>query len=96
MLHLTMAAFADEASRSPEGQIAALRRNGIGLLEIRVVGDKNIAELTAEEAKGLRRRLEEEGSASGRWVLPPERSPSATIFPPIMTLFSISLIWRKY
>ena len=67
MLHLTMAAFADEASRSPEGQIAALRRNGIGLLEIRFVGDKNIAELTAEEAKGLRRRLEEEGI--GVWSL---------------------------
>ena len=41
-----LCAFADEASPWIEGQIAALKRNGISLLEIRGVDEKNISEST--------------------------------------------------
>ena len=43
----TLAAFADEAGSSLTAQIAALQRNGIGLLEIRGVDGKSIADVDA-------------------------------------------------
>lgn len=55
------AAFADEAGRPLETQIAALQRNGFDLLEIRFVGDKNISEITAAEAKEIRKKLDDGG-----------------------------------
>ena len=46
-----LSAFADEAGSSLKEQIVALKRNKISYLEIRGVGDKNISDLTNEEAK---------------------------------------------
>ena len=50
-MNYQLAAFADEASASLEGQIAAMQENDIAMLEIRGVDGKNIADLTLEEAK---------------------------------------------
>lgn len=58
---IKLSAFADESDNSLEGQIAALKRNGISLLEIRNINGKNVMELTDEEAKEIRARLDEEG-----------------------------------
>ena len=59
--NISFCAFADEASSKLCGQITALRRNGLELLEIRGVDGKNIAEITADEAKEIRKRLDSEG-----------------------------------
>lgn len=63
MLDLKMAAFADEASATIEGQIAAMKRNGISMLEIRQVGEKNISALEMREAKEIRRMMDDNGLA---------------------------------
>ena len=43
----SLCAFADEATPAVDGQIRALTENGIGLIELRGVDGKNVAELTA-------------------------------------------------
>ncbi len=56
-----LAAFADEADGSLEGQIAAMKENGIRYLEIRGVDGQNISELSREKVKETARRLEDAG-----------------------------------
>ena len=58
---IKLSAFADESDNSLEGQIAGLKRNGISYLEIRNINGKNVMELTDDEAKAIRKRLDEEG-----------------------------------
>ena len=58
---IRLSAFADESDNSLEGQIAGLKKNGVSLLEIRNINGKNVMELTDEEAKAIRARLDEEG-----------------------------------
>jgi len=58
---IKLSAFADESDNSLEGQIAGLKRNGISYLEIRNINGKNVMELTDDEAKAIRTRLDEEG-----------------------------------
>ena len=57
----TLCAFADEAADGLQGQIDALKKNRIRLLELRGVEKKSVAELTAKEAQEIRARLDEEG-----------------------------------
>lgn len=54
-------AFADEASGRLDGQIAALRRNGLQGLEIRGVDGQNISDISMEKAREVRRQLEDAG-----------------------------------
>ena len=54
-------AFADEASPAVAGQIAAMKRNGISLLEIRGVDGENISKITPDKAREVRRMLDSEG-----------------------------------
>ncbi len=54
-------AFADEASPALSGQIDAMRRNGLQGLEIRGVDGRNVSDLPPEEAREIRRRLEDSG-----------------------------------
>lgn len=56
-----LCAFADEASPSLDGQIAALKRNNIKLLEIRNVDGKSVVDLTDDELRAIRTRLDAEG-----------------------------------
>ena len=58
---IKLSAFADESDGRLEGQIAALKRNGIPYIEPRNVNGKNIMELTDEEAKSMRAALDEAG-----------------------------------
>ena len=58
---MKLCAFADEASPNLTGQIAALRRNEIPFLEIRGVNGKNIKDVTADEAKEIKKALDAEG-----------------------------------
>jgi len=58
---ITLAAFADEASPSLDGQIAALQRNHIPYIELRGIDGKNIAQITRAEAEGYAARLRAAG-----------------------------------
>lgn len=59
--NLELSAFSDEAGSAAALQIAALKRNGIFNSELRNVDGKNCAQMTAEEAKELRRIFDGEG-----------------------------------
>lgn len=61
MEDLRIFAFADEADPTFEGQIAAMKRNGLAGLEIRGVDGANVSDITPEKAKELRNRLDAEG-----------------------------------
>ena len=56
-----LCAFADEADPAMSGQIEALHDNGIEFIEMRGVDGKNVTELTADEMRALRTRLDGEG-----------------------------------
>ena len=61
MSKFNLHAFADEAGQNMNEQIAALRENGYEGLEIRKIEDKNISELTLEEAKEIDKRMKDAG-----------------------------------
>ncbi|MDO5377519.1 MAG: TIM barrel protein [Clostridia bacterium] len=54
-------AFADEASPSVDGQIAAMKRNGLSGLEIRGVDGENVSSISLPKAREVRRKLEDAG-----------------------------------
>ncbi len=58
---IRLCAFADEADSNVDGQIAALKRNGIGLIELRGLDGTNVSALTEEQAKGYAKRFEDAG-----------------------------------
>jgi sugar phosphate isomerase/epimerase len=56
-------AFADEASPMVDGQIAAMRRNGLNGLEIRGVDGENISSISVVKAREVRAKMDGEGLA---------------------------------
>lgn len=58
-----LCAFADEADKMISGQIEALRGNSMDLIELRGIDGKNVADITADEARELKRQLDSEGIA---------------------------------
>ncbi len=56
-----LAAFADEASSNFDGQIKAMKRNGIEMLEIRGVDGENVAKISADKAKEVKKKLSDAG-----------------------------------
>jgi len=54
-------AFADEADKNVDGQIAAMLRNGLKGLEIRNVDGVNVSSITLEKAREVRRKLDDNG-----------------------------------
>lgn len=58
---IRLCAFADEASAPLEGQIAALVRNGISLLELRSIDGKNVKDITFREAEKYKKSLDKAG-----------------------------------
>lgn len=63
MEKLKIYAFADEASGQIDGQIAALRRNGLNGLEIRGVDGQSIADISMDKAREVRQKLDDAGLA---------------------------------
>jgi len=61
MKEMKIYAFADEASAQIDGQIAAMRRNGLNGLEIRGVDGQNIADISLDKAREVRRKLDDAG-----------------------------------
>ena len=58
---IRLCAFADESSPTLEGQIDALKRNNISLIELRTIDDKNVFDLTKKEAKKISKTLIKNG-----------------------------------
>ena len=58
---IRLSAFADEASPALDGQIEALKRNGIGYIDVRSVEGKNVLDFTLEEAREYNERLRAAG-----------------------------------
>ena len=61
MAKFLFSAFADEASADILEQIAACKANGIEYIELRNVNGKNISNFTVEEAKELKKLLDDNG-----------------------------------
>lgn len=61
MNDLKIYAFADEASGQIDGQIAAMRRNGLDGLEIRGTDGQNIADISLEKAREVRHKMDDAG-----------------------------------
>ena len=59
--NIILSAFADEYSPNFDVQLDMLSKNGIGYIEPRFIGSKNIADLTPDEAKELKAKLETYG-----------------------------------
>ena len=66
MKPLRIFAFADEASPQIDGQIAALRRNGLQGLEIRNVDGQNVSDISLEKAREVHKKLTDAGSPIGK------------------------------
>lgn len=58
---IRLSAFSDEAAKDLDGQIEALKRNGIPYTELRSVGGKNVCELSVREACECEKRLSDNG-----------------------------------
>ncbi len=61
MEELKIYAFADEASPRVDGQIEAMRRNGLNGLEIRGVDGESIADISEDKAREVRKKLDDAG-----------------------------------
>ena len=62
-MKIRLCAFADEAANDFDGQIAGLKRNGIGLVELRNADGKNVADFTLDYARELRAKMDINGIA---------------------------------
>lgn len=58
---MKLCAFADEAASSMQGQIDAMQKNGIRLIEIRHIDGINIADISPAEAREIRKMLDDAG-----------------------------------
>lgn len=58
---IRLSAFSDEAGRSIQEQIDAMKRNGISLTELRSIDGKNVSDFTISEAEEYQRIFEENG-----------------------------------
>lgn len=58
---IRLSAFSDEAGNGLQEQIAALKRNGISLMEIRNVDGVNVQKMTTEQAEAIQAELEKNG-----------------------------------
>lgn len=61
MENIKIYAFADEAAASMDGQIEAMKRNGLNGIEIRGVDGTNVSDISAEKAKEIKDKLDRNG-----------------------------------
>ena len=61
MEKLRIFAFADEADKLVDGQIAAMKRNGLCGLEVRGVDGVNVSKITLEKAREVRKKMDDNG-----------------------------------
>jgi len=86
-----LSAFADEAGQTLEAQIAAMKRNGVEGLEIRGVNGKNVTALTLNEAKEIKRQLNDNGLSVWSIGSPIGKIDIEDAFAPHMDLYKHTL-----
>ena len=91
MASFKLAAFADEADKRLSGQIGAMRREGVALLEIRGVDGKNVSALTDEEARAVRTALADSGLGLSALGSPYGKYPIEQTFSPHLDEFKRGL-----
>ena len=69
MAKFVLSAFSDEYSHDFDEQLEGLAKNGLSLMEIRGVNGKNISAVTPDEARELKKKLDDAGIAVGASVL---------------------------
>lgn len=84
---MKLCAFADEAAASLHGQIDAMQKNGIKLLEIRHVDGENIADISAAKAREVRKTLDAYGISVWSVGSPIGKYPLSEDFAPHMDAF---------
>lgn len=84
---IRISAFSDEVSPAVEEQIAYLRRVGVKWMEVRFVDGRNVTTLSEEEARALRRRLDEAGIGVSAVASPIGKYPVDAPFGPHLELF---------
>lgn len=80
MASFFFSAFADEAADSLDGQIASLKRNGIGYIEPRFIDKKGILTLTEDELIEMKKALDAEGIKVGSLGSPIGKYPVEDAF----------------
>lgn len=95
MANFVLSAFADEASPMLEEQLAALKENGISLIELRGVDGKNVSALTLEEAAAVKTRLDAAGVKLSALGSPYGKYPIAEPFETHLALFRHGLALCK-
>ncbi len=91
MAKFILSAFADEAASSLDGQISALRENGIYHIEPRNIDGKGILEYTEAELQEIKRKLDENGIKVGSLGSPIGKYKIEDDFVPHFTLFKKAL-----
>ena len=81
MTTIRLSAFSDEAADSLDGQIAALKRNGIAYTELRSVEGKTLANLPKPKRRDMCANCTMQGYVCGRWVRHWEKRTFRRIFP---------------
>lgn len=61
MLNVKLCAFADEAGDTLPEQIAMMKDNGIGYLELRAIDKKNVSKMTVAEITEYKKQLDDAG-----------------------------------
>lgn len=84
---MKLCAFADEAAASLHGQIDAMQKNGIKLLEIRHVDGENIADISIAKAREVRKMLDASGISVWSVGSPIGKYPLSEDFAPHMDTF---------
>jgi len=84
---MKLCAFADEAAKDMRGQIAALKKHGISLLEIRHIDGENIADISAAKAREVRKMLDDAGIAVWSVGSPIGKYPLSEPFAPHLDAF---------
>lgn len=84
-------AFADEANAMIDGQITAMRRNGLAGLEIRNVDGTNITDISLEKAREVRRQLDDQGLVTWSLGSPIGKQKIAKDFAPELDRFKHTL-----
>ncbi len=95
MAKFILSAFADEAASSLDGQISALRENGIYHIEPRNIDGKGILEYTEAELQEIKRKLDENGIKVGSLGSPIGKYKIEDDFEPHFTLFKKALSAAK-
>ena len=91
MAQYQLSAFADEASKVLSEQLEAMKNNGIALIEMRGVDGKSVADLTDEEAKEAKRKLDDAGAALSSLGSPYGKYPIEQPFEPHLDAFKRGL-----